>query len=172
MIVDRPAWENALEILGAHRGEASELFVIDIAAERLDAVTSALAGLSEVGVEMIADEALNPPRALDEAMLARMRDRSERNLHVLCSARGTAEHVQIRLSMNDDPSLLDLELVFWNDLTFPPGLEVVEYSRRLERLVGLAERCRGGSPKSRCILATEHNGDPRELLAHPNAIVW
>jgi hypothetical protein len=42
----------------------------------------------------------------------------------------------------------------------------------LQRLVELADNCRAGSPESRCILATEHNADPRKLLANPQVIVW
>lgn len=43
---------------------------------------------------------------------------------------------------------------------------------RTKRLVRLAEDCRGDGSHSRCILSTEHNGDPRELLESPHVLVW
>lgn len=47
-----------------------------------------------------------------------------------------------------------------------------ERSARLERLICLAEAIRTGAPNSRCTLATEHNGDPRELLNLKAVLVW
>jgi hypothetical protein len=88
------------------------------------------------------------------------------------SARGTNEHLQIYLWTSAGPGPFDLEFVFWNDLTFPSDLDAAELDRRLQRLVELADDCRAGSPESRCILATEHNADPRELLANPHVIIW
>lgn len=171
--MDKPTWQDARKLLGAYDGEASELFVLDIPAERYDSVLSAVAVLPSVVVEVIAGATIEPPAALDEELLQRMRRPvSGQLLHMLCSARDTADHLQVLISKPDGDGRLDVEFVFWNDLTFPDGLLDAEYSRRLDRLVSLADECRGGSAQSRCILSTEHNGEPRKLLSNPHVIIW
>jgi hypothetical protein len=80
--------------------------------------------------------------------------------------------LQIYIWTSAGPGPFDVEFVFWNDLTFPRELPETELDQRLKRLVELADDCRAGVPKSRCILSTEHNHDPRELLTNPHVVVW
>ena len=164
--LDVPTWQAARHLLGDYQGEASELFVIDIPGERLDRVLSAIAALPDVVVEVCAGENLEPPAALDDQLLARLAAPTpNESQHAFCSGRGTSEHLQVYVWTPAGTGHVDLELVFWNDLSFARDLTEPELSRRLDRLVGLAEACRGENSSSRCILSTEHNGDPRELLS-------
>ena len=83
-----------------------------------------------------------------------------------------ARQLQINLWPVSASEPLDLEFVFWNDLAFPPHLSSTERAARFDRLVRLVEDCRRGAAGARCILASEHNGDPREILGHPGTLVW
>jgi hypothetical protein len=172
-IVDRPTWGTTSHLLAGYSGCASELFVIDIPGEEFPRVLQVVSRLPEVHVHVLCGETLDPPAPLDLALLERMgRPTAQESEHILGSAYETSEHLQIYISTPVGGATFDVEFVFWNDLSFPADLDAAERSRRLERLVALAEACRAGSSTSRCILSDEHNRDPRELLACEYAVIW
>ncbi|MBL8947515.1 MAG: hypothetical protein JNK45_30370 [Myxococcales bacterium] len=173
-VVDRPTWRTTSHLLAGYSGSASELFVIDIPGEEFPRVLQVVSQLPEVQVHVLSGEPVEPPAPLDEALLDRMgRHTAQESEHnILGSAYGTNEHLQIYISTPVGVGTFDVEFVFWNDLSFPADLDAAERSRRLERLVALAEACRSSSSTSRCIPSDEHNGDPRELLENEYAVIW
>ena len=127
--------------------------------------------LPELDVLSFGYEGLDPFEPFDEAWRKRIEATQAVSCqHALRSAVGTAEHLQVYLWF-DGPEL-QIELVFWNDKTFPPGLSPGEYERRIHRLVSLAEACRAGVTGARCILSAEWNGTTEELLNRPGVVVW
>lgn len=100
--------------------------------------------------------------------------RSEQCQHALRSANGSSRHLQVYLWLTTagTDQGLELEFVFWNDMTFPKENSEARNEEALSRLLTLAQACRSHSPGAKCILAGEHNGDPRELLENEWAVVW
>jgi len=164
---------HLLEVDEEDERTAAELFVVDIPQDDLDRVLALIAGLPEVVANVCAGETLEPPAKLNEQLLARMRlPTPEASQHAFFSAAETSEHLQIYMWTPAGRGNIDLELVFWNDLSFPRGLDEGELARRLDRLVALADACRGENSSTRCILSGEHNTDPRDLLDKPYVLVW
>jgi len=93
-------------------------------------------------------------------------------LRSLGSAIGTPQHLQIYLRFDLKAIALEVEIVFWNDITFPQNLSPEEREQRLEALLSLAEACRNGFSDARCILAAEHNGPVKELLELESTVIW
>jgi len=169
----RPNWDRACKLLGTHDGEASELFIIDLPSSHLARVVDRIARLPGLKVSADGEGALVDPEVFSEVW----RDRIcaipvVESYYSLISAYGTSEHLQIYLFIGPPSEPLEVEFVFWNDLTFPPSIPDRERARRLDQSVDLAEDCRRGAPGARCILSSEHNADPRELLSCSHALVW
>jgi hypothetical protein len=172
-VTTAPTWSAAKHLLETYDGGASELCVTDVPWSRIETVLSIVASLPDVVVEACSGEALDGSRELNEATFALLAvPTTGESQHALVSARGTAEHLQIYIWTAAGCAPFDIEFVFWNDLTFPSGLSADELSARFDRLVGLADACRGEAARSRCILSSEHNGDPRELIGSPHVVVW
>jgi len=172
-LAQRPTWSTAQHLLSTFDGAASELFVIDLPQSQLDQVIKTIVSLPDVVVGICAGDDIEPARTPDDELLRRLRAPTvTESQHSLHSAHGTSEHLQIYIWTSRGPGPFDLEFVFWNDLTFPSSVDAAERERRLLRLVELADTCRGTAPGARCILAPEHNGDPRELLTGSHVIVW
>lgn len=166
-----PNWELVQHLLGEWGGSATEIVVTDLPRSQIQHVVSVLAELPELNVLSFGYEGLDPSEPFDEAWRKRIAATQAVSCqHALRSANGTAEHLQIYLWF-DGPQL-EVELVFWNDMTFPPSLSPGEYERRTHRLVSLAEACRAGVTGARCVLSTEWNGTPEELLNRPGVVVW
>lgn len=82
------------------------------------------------------------------------------------------QHLQVYLRFDLKAIALEVEIVFWNDITFPQNLRPDEREQRLEALLSLAEACRNGFSDARCILAAEHNGPVKELLELESTVIW
>jgi hypothetical protein len=168
----RPSWETVRHLLADWDGGASELFVIDLPKSHFRRVVAVIAGLPDLEITAHPREILEKPEAFDSRWAERLQASSPQpGCYAFRSASGSREHLQVYLETAVDLSC-DVEFVFWNDLTFPTHLSEEELSTRLERLISLAEGTRIGAPDSRCILSTEHNGDPRELLSLDGVVVW
>lgn len=170
-----PTWNSAKHLLGEYDGTATEIFVVGLSLSQLPAVIAALSELPMLEVTSFEDEALDAPEPFDTVWRSRMESAPARNCqHSLRSANGTPRHLQIYLWADVKAATLEVELVFWNDLTFPHDIGAAEREQRLRALVSLAEACRKGVHGARCILAPEHNGPTEELLeSHgEDLVVW
>lgn len=170
-----PTWDSAKHLLGEYDGAATEIFVVGLSLSQLLAVVAALSELPVLEITSFENEAFEHPEPFDAVWRFRMKSTPARNCqHSLRSANGTARHLQIYLWADVDAGTLEVELVFWNDLTFPHNLEPVEREQRLRALISLAEACRIGVSGARCILTPEHNGPTEELLERNDeyVVVW
>ena len=164
-----PTWQSARHLLGEWEGCATELVVMDLPRSRLKRVVAALAELPDLKILTFGNEDVQEP--FDEGWCGRVEATQAASCqHSLLSAEGTTEHLQIYHWI--DGSGLEVELVFWNDMTFPPNLSPRERERRLSRLVSVAEACREGVAAARCVLSDEWNGTTQELLNRPGVLVW
>ena len=165
-------WEKARFLVTEYDGAATEIFVLDLPALQLPKVIDTLAKLPALEVLGYC-EAYEKSQAFDYEWYKRLKEFPELNCqYSLRAASGEREFLQIYIENSAGPQMFDVELVFWNDLTFPPHLSEAERKAELLRLVDLAEQCRAGQPESPCILSGEHNGDPKELLDSEYAVVW
>lgn len=161
----RPTWNDARQLLGRFDGAASEIFVIDLPASSWPRVVERIARIPRLRVCIDGREALAEPRPFDAAWLARMLSPPAGDAwYGLQSDAEDLGGLQVHAWPVAPAEPLDLELVFWSDRAFPPRLSTAERARRWDGLLDIAEDCRRGAPGARCILAAEHNGDPRELL--------
>jgi hypothetical protein len=167
-----PTWLTAQHLLSTFDGEASELFVIDLPRSQLSHVLGVIASLPDLVIDAGHAGDSEVSKAVVQELQRIEAGALTDGVHAFVSAHGTSEHLQVYVLSSEAGDPFDLEIVFWNDLTFPRTLDSVELERRFKRIVGLAENCRAGVTEARCILATEHNGDPRELLAKPCVVVW
>ena len=170
-----PTWDSAKHLLGEYDGAATEIFVVGLSLSQLPVVMAALSELPVLEITSFEDETLEQPEPFDAVWRSRLESTPGRNCqHSLRSANGTARHLQVYLWADVEAATLELELVFWNDLTFPHSLEAAGREQRLRALVTLAEACRTGVPGARCILASEHNGPTEELLERHDeyVVVW
>jgi hypothetical protein len=172
--MNAPTWESAKHLLGEYDGAATEIFVVGLPLLQLPVVIASFADLPALEVLSFENEALDPAEPFDANWRSRFESTEARSCqHSLRSANGTARHLQMYLWIDSKAGMLEVELVFWNDLTFPESLEIEDCRQRLAGLVSLADACRTGVPRARCILAAEHNG-PTEELEKPgrSVVVW
>lgn len=172
--MDRPTWSTAEHLLAEWDGAATEIFVVGLPLSRLPLVIGALSALPELQVTMFDGNSFEP-EPFSPAWKMRLETCLESDGQIgLVSARGSAMHLQIYLWPDSHAVALEVELVFWNDWTFPPELAADEREQRLQALVGLAEACRAGVPGAICLLAPEHNGATEELLRMPErrVVCW
>ena len=170
-----PTWNSAKHLLAEYDGAATEIFVVGLAPSQLRRVVAAISELTLLEVLSFEDKTLEPPEPFDSAWRSRLEAMPNRSCqHALRSANGTPRHLQLYLWSDPKTGTLEVEIVFWNDLTFPPNLDSEERERRLSALVSLAEACRSEARDARCILAPEHNGPTEELLErhHGHLVVW
>ena len=169
-----PTWRKAKHLLAEYDGAATELFVVGLPLSQLPVVVAALAELPALEVTSFADEALDPSEPFDVDWRSRFEAIQSRSCqHSLRSANGTPRHLQVYLWLRPEASQIEVELVFWNDMTFPQSLATEECDLRLEAFVSLAEACRVGIPSAQCVLASEHNGPIEELLERDEfVVVW
>jgi hypothetical protein len=167
-----PTWESAKHLLAEYDGAATEIFVIGLPLSQLPAVMAVFGGLPALEVVSFSDEWLECSESFDASWRSRFQSPQSHNCqHSLRSAYGTAQHLQIYLWVDAEAAMLEVEFVFWNDLTFPKSLEIEERDRRLDALISLAEACRTGITGARCVLAPEHNGPTEELLENHDGLV-
>ncbi len=168
-----PSWEEARFLLEEYDGTVSELFVIDLPISHLDRIVTTLATLPDLEILSSGDAKIEEPVRFDDKWEKRLRLHPDQAIeHSLRSASGTARHLQIYVFIDPANDCIELEFVFWNDLTFPKSVSEPELRARLENLLKLARECRKDVPGSRCVLSGEHNGDPRDLLDSEWALVW
>ena len=170
-----PTWESVKHLLADYDGAATEIFVIGLPLWQLPAVMTSFGGLPALEVVSFGDETLDRPELFDASWRSRFQSTQSHNCqHSLRSAYGTAEHLQIYLWVKVEAAMLEVEFVFWNDLTFPKSLETEERDRRLDVLISLAEACRTSIAGAKCILTPEHNGSTEELLENHDGrvVVW
>lgn len=168
-----PSWEEARFLLEEYDGMASELFVIDLPISNLDRVVTILSTLPDLEVLSSGEAEIEEPVRFDNQWEQRLRVLpDEEILHLLRSANGTARHLQIYVFVDATSDNLEVEFVFWNDLTFPKNVSESELRARFGNLLKIARECRNGVPGSHCVLSGEHNGDPHELLDAEWTLVW
>lgn len=172
----RPDWDRAKLLLEEFDGGATEIFVVGVPLTRLDGVVARLAELPAVEVTDYDEGGIGSRPPFDAAWRARFVALPRENVQrALISASGTARHLQIYLWLDPYDGTLDVELVFWNDMTFPTDVATAERARRFDALVSLAENLRAGAPDARCVLSSEHNGSAHELFESPfreRCVVW
>ena len=168
-----PTWETSKYLLADYDGSATELFLVGCPISELHVVVSVLSNLPALEVISFNNEALENSEPFDAGWRLRFQSMPSQNcLHSLRSANGSARHIQVYLWLDTSASLLELEIVFWNDMTFPHGLAIEEYERRLQSLCEIVERCRVGAPNAICMLAPEHNGPTAELEGKAHVFRW
>lgn len=168
-----PTWESAKHLLGEFDCVATEIFVGGLPISQLPVVIAALAELPALEVVTFQSEGLETYEPFDTRWRSRFESKPSVSCqHSLLSATGTAQHLQVYLWIDLEAAVLELELVFWNDITFPRGLELGVCKQRLQSLVSLAEACRVGVSDARCVLAAEHNGPIEELLQNDHVVLW
>ena len=160
----RPTWHTARHVLHEYEGQTTDLRVTDLPLADLDHVLSICAELPSVTVTGFADKCFEP-QPLDEAWRRRLASPSTRSGQhaTLLSAHDTPRHLQIYLWVVDAASL-EVECSFWNDLTFPIGIDPDEAEARLEALLAFVESCRRVPDIGTCVLSSEHNGKAEELI--------
>ena len=168
----RPEWKQVESQLTLWDGAATEIFVIDIPADQLPFIIEVLSAQPTLEVLEVDGVSLDPPAEFDTHWHDQVLESAYETPVALRSGKETDRHLQIYLWISESKKAVDVEFVFWNDMTFPAGISSEVLSTRFDRLVNLAEACRSGAPEARCILSDEHNGDPRELLLRPDILVW
>ncbi|MEM8932634.1 MAG: hypothetical protein AAGE94_15735 [Acidobacteriota bacterium] len=160
----RPTWDNARHVLRDFDGTTTDLRVTGLPLGDLDHVLSICAQLPSVVVTGFADETV-APKPLDGAWRRRLASPPTRSgQHVaLLSAQGTPRHLQVYLWVVATESL-EVECSFWNDLTFPVGIDHDEAEARLETLLAVVEHCRRTPDIGICVFSSEHNGPTEELI--------
>lgn len=170
-----PTLESTRHLLAGFDGAATEIWVIGLPLSQLPVVMATLADLPALEVTGAGDRALEHSESFNAKWRSRIESvRSDACMYWLLSASGTAQHLQIIVWVDPKTPELEVEFVFWNNLTFPPSLQTWEREQRLEALISLAEACRAGVPGARCILAAEHNGPIEEVLENDDEfkVVW
>jgi hypothetical protein len=170
-----PTLNNSKHLLGEYDGAATEIFVVGLPLSHLPTVVAALSELPALEITSFEDDALGIPEPFDAVWRSRLEAApSSKCQRSLRSANGTTRHLQIYLWADPAAATLEVEFVFWNDLTFPRNLDAAEREQQLRTLVSLAEACRTGVPGARCILSPEHNGQTEELLESDSEyrVVW
>jgi len=81
------------------------------------------------------------------------------------------EHLQVLLIVDRNTAMFDIELVFSCVSSFPQGQGEAKHLWMLENYLALVDQLRGDKDAHVCLLTSECNGDPRELLGGEDMVL-
>lgn len=168
-------WSTARPIVLSWTDEASEIFIIDLPGDALGGILEHLRQQLE-GAQVVRLDGLtlSPCLPLDALQLQRiLRSSTHSTVHCLKGMlpnEGVCCHFY--LWIKPERGQIEVEMVFWNDVCFPPGLPLQRHKRVLGSLLRLADQLRGDHHQSRCILSHEYNAEPRGLLNSSQVAIW
>jgi hypothetical protein len=173
-LIVKNIWERAKHILLPYDGTATEIFITDLSIGSLTTSIEAIeSAVSFAEILSCAGESLETPELLTS---------ESKNQLLVTPATSTQHSIRCTLFSERDICFYiwvepvkgthEIEIVFWNDLSFPEDHSISEHIKAFSVLVALAERIRGSSVASKCILSGEHNGPTEELLANERSIIW
>ena len=168
LMVER-IWPVARRIVLSWDDRASEIFIIDLPMQDMDRILEAIAAITSAAVVLRYDGIhLNSEQPLTALMRQKLVERSRvSTVHSLRAKVAQRTNCYFYFWIDAERGRLEIEMVFWNDLSFPAGLSLSKHKAMLGSLLRVAHHIRGENHQSRCILSTEYNSEPRELLKRP-----
>lgn len=165
LMVER-IWKVARRIIFSWNEQATEIFILDLPLQDLPRILDTLIAVTREPAVMRSDgKSLNEAWPLTKPVRHTLIACSEHNtVHSLRAWVSNRSTCYFYLWINAETQRMEIEMVFWNDFSFPAGLPMAEHKRMLGRLLRIAQQLRGDNHQSKCILSREYNSEPRELL--------
>ncbi|MEO1482288.1 MAG: hypothetical protein AAFU77_09305 [Myxococcota bacterium] len=159
-------WPSARKYIEGHDGTATEFFITELLKRDWVSVLKELRdSFSKLRVSIMESNGLEEPLPLDVATESRLATPSSKDTnHGFLVDWETENDVQVYVWIPNDGPFFELEIVFWNDLSFPLSLDLEERLRKFTRLLEIAETIRSVACGRYVILAAEHKGPTEELL--------
>ncbi|WP_207061324.1 hypothetical protein [Motiliproteus sp. SC1-56] len=173
LMVER-VWPVARRIVLSWNDQASEIFIIDLPIDAAPRVLDVIQEMTERPVVLRMNGAnLDQELPLNLSARRQLIETSNRStVHSLRAGLDEQACCYFYFWVDAVARRIEVELVFWNDLCFPAGRPVAEHKRVLGRLLRIAHRIRGDNPQCKCILSSEYNSEPRELLNSREVAIW
>jgi hypothetical protein len=173
LMVER-IWPVAKKIVLSWGGQATEIFVLDLPMTDFQRVLNVLMErLTEVKLLRFDGRNLDRAIPLTPAVKDNLLQYGHKStVHSLSGLAVDRVLCYFYLWTDAETRTFEVEIVFWNDASFPAGRTVVEHKRTLGGLLRMAQQVRGDHHESKCILTPEHNGDPKALLGSDEVVVW
>ncbi len=173
LMVER-IWPEAKRIILSWTDQATEIFILDLPFRDMARVLDVILTMTrDTAILRLDGRNLDVEVPLDEISLGDLLRRSHKT--TVHSVRGRVPgdaNCYFYLWLDAEQRALEVEMVFWNDLTFPAGRSVDEHKQVLGHYLRIAHRIRGNNHQSKCILSAEYNSEPRELLSSEEVIIW
>lgn len=175
LMVER-VWPVARTIILSWNDQASEIFILDLPSVELGRVLNDIIELTDYpavlrfdGTNLDQDCPLTP--IMRDQLVASSRMNT---VHSVKGYVADGASCYFYFWVDAERDRVEVEMVFWNDLCFPPGRSLAVHKALLGKLLRLAHRIRGNNHQSRCILSREYNSEPRELLKgdHQKVAIW
>ncbi len=165
LMVER-VWKVARRIVLSWNDQASEIFIIDLPMRDMPRVLDEVIATTRNPVVLRFDGInLDRERPLSRKVRDSLIHSSNKStVHSLRAVVAGRANCYFYFWIDAEKQSLETEMVFWNDLSFPPGLSVAQHKQMLGKLLRIAHRIRGNNHHSTCILSPEYNSEPRELL--------
>ena len=170
----RELWTKARAILLPYDGAATELIVTDLPLEAFRyAIEQISTSVREPELIVISSESLAVPLPLTRESISRLQEgEGEAVQHSIRGSFSGDHDLCFYIWIDGKKQIFEVEMVFWNDITFPEANSEHQHIDTLARLVDLAERIRSRANSSKCILSPEHNGPTEELFSNEHVVIW
>ncbi len=169
-------WPVARKIVLSWNDQASEIFILDLPYWEFDRILDVMVELTDQPMVLRFDGTnLDQECALNSKMRGQLIHASKKStVHSLRGYVADGSSCYFYFWVDAEKRRIEIEMVFWNDLCFPPGRSLITHKKMLGKLLRIAHSLRGDNPRSKCILSPEYNSEPRELLTgdHRKVAIW
>jgi hypothetical protein len=167
-------WEKAKDLVLYWDGSATELFILNVPLEKLSVVLNRIKEFSQNPTVLTVDYwTLENELTLDNETTNRiLQTSSQYSQHVIRGNFSEQETCVYYLWIDTDEKLIDVEMVFWNDTSFPSERTEQEHKATLAKYIEVANYIKVLGENSTCVLSGEWNGNHKELLEKEWAVIW
>jgi hypothetical protein len=167
-------WEKAKDIILEWDGSATELFTLNVPLDKLPIIISKIREVSQNPMAINIDNwTLENEVKLDDKTVNKIIAASTKNSqHAIQGNFSEKETCVYYVWVDADKKLLEVEMAFWNDTSFPKGKSEEEHKRTLAKYVSVANDIKLLGEECVCILSNEWNGNTNELLQKEWAVIW
>ncbi|MCW8884624.1 MAG: hypothetical protein OQK12_05110 [Motiliproteus sp.] len=175
LMVER-VWPVAKQIVLSWNDSASEIFVLDLPRKEFGRILDVIIDATHDPVVLRFDGInLDQERVLNQNMRDQLVRASKMStVHSIRGSLNANSNCYFYFWVDAEKRTIETEMVFWNDLSFPPGRTLEDHKEMLGRILRIAHRIRGENHQSKCILSPEYNSEPSELLkgGHKKVAIW
>jgi len=173
-VTDTPQiWRGAKSILLPYEGSASQLYVLDMPGNTLEATIDEFAKFVSDPTVVTLDSYTGAPQPMNVELRAKLLSSLDKSTtHQISGTHNDGISVSLYTWLDSSAGSFDAEIVFWADQLFPDPDDDPACLQVFGQFIDLAESIRENSSQSQCVISATEAGDPRNERNKPWTYWW